>query len=107
MPQRVPTYRPPRPALAKTKGKQDKSPEAADRHRFYCTARWTKLRAMHIAQHPLCQRCLSESRITQASHVHHEQEVKDRPDLALDMGNLTSLCASCHTRHHNEARRST
>ncbi|MEM5613990.1 HNH endonuclease [Staphylococcus pseudintermedius] len=30
-----------------------------------------------------------------------KQEVKDRPDLALDIDNLVTVCFECHEKHHD------
>ncbi len=34
--------------------------------------------------------------------VHHIIPVEERPDLALDLNNLRSLCSECHNREHPE-----
>jgi tetratricopeptide (TPR) repeat protein len=40
-----------------------------------------------------------------ACHVHHRKELSRAPALRSEPLNLLSLCRSCHTREHNEARR--
>ena len=37
-----------------------------------------------------------------ATMVHHVQPLDVRPDLALDLDNLRSLCEVCHNRAHPE-----
>ncbi|WP_369126193.1 HNH endonuclease [Kurthia massiliensis] len=32
--------------------------------------------------------------------VHHIKEVKDRPDLALSITNLQTVCRNCHNKIH-------
>lgn len=32
--------------------------------------------------------------------VHHVQELEQRPDLALEIDNLETLCVNCHNRIH-------
>jgi len=59
-------------------------------------AEWRKVRRLKLRMNPLCERC---GKI--ATVVHHKQEVADRPDLRLDIGNLESLCFGCHEIHHN------
>lgn len=45
----------------------------------------------------VCTKCGSEKNI----HVHHVQEVRNRPDLAFDELNMTLLCSKCHAAHHH------
>ncbi|MDL2317673.1 HNH endonuclease [Eubacteriales bacterium OttesenSCG-928-A19] len=37
-----------------------------------------------------------------ATLVHHVVPVTERPDIALDIDNLRSLCDPCHNRRHPE-----
>lgn len=71
---------------------------------------WKRIRDRHIAQHPLCEVCKRNGRLTQAEEVHHI--------LPLSHGgthedsNLMSLCKACHSkitakdgdRWHNKSR---
>lgn len=41
-----------------------------------------------------------EKKIARAEHVHHIQELKEHPELALDNDNLISLCVRCHNIRH-------
>ena len=34
--------------------------------------------------------------------VHHKKERGERPDLALDQGNLETVCIACHNKMHPE-----
>lgn len=60
-------------------------------------AAWLRLRDRYIAEHPLCEQCEAEGRITIAEQVDHIREFAGRDDpLRLDWGNLRSLCERCH-----------
>lgn len=48
--------------------------------------------------HYECQECRRLGKYHRVENVHHIKEVKDRPDLALDLDNLICLCVE----HHNE-----
>lgn len=61
-------------------------------NRFYASAAWIRLRDAYRAEHPVCEKC--GRALTQ--HVHHVKPRKTHPELALDWGNLQSLCVSCH-----------
>lgn len=87
----------------------------ADRiEEFYSTADWRELREeVKAFFHWECQECLKRNRITTDELcVHHVNEVKDRPDLALsryytdDKGqqqyNLIPLCKTCHNLVHDK-----
>ncbi|MGX7199211.1 HNH endonuclease [Enterococcus nangangensis] len=67
--------------------------------KFYDCARWRKLRREAIKRdNNECQMCKHLGRYHRVENVHHIKEVKDRPDLALDINNLICLCVD----HHNE-----
>ncbi len=40
-----------------------------------------------------------------AQMVHHIIPISERPDLALNLSNLRSLCYECHEREHPERHR--
>jgi 5-methylcytosine-specific restriction endonuclease McrA len=63
---------------------------------------WRRLRAVHLAEHPLCVMCQREGRTTPATVVDHI--VPHRGDHALLMAaaNLQSLCAP----HHDSTKQS-
>lgn len=58
--------------------------------------RWKKLRAAYISQHPLCEQCLKEGRVTKAEEVHHIVPLSHGGKH--EFSNLMSLCKSCHSR---------
>lgn len=55
---------------------------------------------MKLRTDPLCERCKALGDLVPATMVHHKLERADHPDLELELENLESLCASCHSRHH-------
>jgi 5-methylcytosine-specific restriction protein A len=65
---------------------------------FYSSAPWRRLRAVKLAEDPLCEECLELDLTTPGEHVDHILDRRDRPDLALAKSNLKTLCASHHNR---------
>lgn len=57
---------------------------------------WPAIRKRFLTQHPLCEQCRREGRVTAAAEVHHI--------LPLSQGgsheetNLMALCKPCHSR---------
>lgn len=73
---------------------------------FYTSAKWKKVRATYLAEHPYCERCLALGKVTPAEHVHHKQYIDTpakvaNPMLALNPENLEALCEPCHSQEHN------
>ena len=80
---------------------------------FYATDEWKELRAdvMDEFYHE-CQECLKKGVYTNADCVHHVNEVRHRPDLALSryyldehgnqQRNLLPLCNTCHNIIHDK-----
>ena len=76
---------------------------------FYHTAAWKRVRAAAlIRDNGMCQDCMDRFRAGygirphRAEMVHHIIPLEDRPDLALNLSNLRSLCNECHNRKHPE-----
>lgn len=70
---------------------------------FYKTSAWQKCRAMVLTRDLyLCQECPPTVGPVPADTVHHIVHLKDDTSKALDMDNLTSVCASCHNKLHPE-----
>lgn len=66
---------------------------------FYATAAWQRLRLMALQRdHYLCQVC----RHHPADTVHHLIPREGRPDLAMSLDNLQSVCRQCHNQAHPE-----
>jgi 5-methylcytosine-specific restriction protein A len=57
---------------------------------------WKKIRARFLLQHPLCEQCKSECRLTAAEEVHHIVPLANGG--THDENNLHALCKSCHSR---------
>ena len=85
-------------------------------YRFYKSDEWLRLRERVLReQHGECERCRDRGAYTPAKLVHHVNEVRDRPDLALSMWytdgdgqrrrNLLALCHDCHEVEHGRAYR--
>ena len=71
----------------------------SDVHKKYGRA-WKRIRDRYAAEHPLCEVCLKEGRLTPVEEVHHIIPVSQGG--THDRGNLMSLCQSCHTKIHHE-----
>jgi 5-methylcytosine-specific restriction enzyme A len=56
---------------------------------------WRKIRARFIREHPLCENCKQEGRLTPTEQVHHIKPLADGG--THEEGNLLSLCGSCHS----------
>ena len=80
---------------------------------FYFTDEWKELRQEVLDDHHNeCQECLKKGRYTRAVCVHHVNEVRKRPDLALSKyyvdiegnkhKNLIPLCNVCHNLIHDK-----
>lgn len=76
---------------------------------FYHRAAWKRLRAAALQRDQgMCQECMRRLRAgygirpRRATMVHHIEPVSERPDLALRLDNLVSLCDECHNRMHPE-----
>lgn len=62
----------------------------------YSTARWRRLRAMQLSNHPCCAYCERLGIVTPATLVDHIVPVRLDRARAFDQTNLQSLCAPCH-----------
>lgn len=76
---------------------------------FYATAAWRRVRRAALNRDGgMCQICMQRMRDgygirpRRAEMVHHRIPVRERPDLALDLDNLVSLCNQCHADMHPE-----
>lgn len=89
---------------AERQEKLDKAKHANDLERGSASARgydgdWAKLRATHLARHPLCEKCRAEGRLTPAVLVHHARRIREG-GARLDSDNLMSMCDACHDETH-------
>ena len=80
---------------------------------FYQSEDWKELREVVLGFfYNECQECLKIGRYTRADCVHHVNEVRKRPDLALSRyymdakgerkENLVPLCNQCHNIVHDK-----
>lgn len=76
---------------------------------FYHTAAWKKARAAALRRdRGMCADCMARfesgagKRPRRAELVHHVIPLEERPDLALTLSNLVSLCQECHNKRHPE-----
>lgn len=61
-------------------------------------SRWQKLRKRFILQHPYCEQCMKEGRLTPATDVDHVKPHRGDPALMWSESNLQALCHVCHAR---------
>lgn len=70
---------------------------------FYNNSLWEKVRAEALERdNNECQKCKGKGLYSKAQCVHHKEHVRKRPDLALTLDNVISLCNSCHDEEHPE-----
>lgn len=75
---------------------------------FYHSAAWKKARKARLMMDGyMCVQCMAAFEAggaapRPATMVHHIIPITERPDLALDLGNMQSLCDVCHNRAHPE-----
>lgn len=78
---------------------------------FYNSRRWIRLRDSELGMdHGTCVLCESRGKFSSSVTVHHVNEVRLRPELALSRfyvdrekklkRNLISLCKNCHNEVH-------
>lgn len=101
------------PTINKTRVRTQPAPsinERKERMAVYNTARWRRVRAIHLRRCPLCASCLRRGVVKQATDVHHLKSFMDvvsgarRDALAYDLDNLESLCKQCHQAEHHPKR---
>ena len=94
------------PRLKDQKRKRNKKPHS----KYYNTKAWKTIRNKYLREHPLCELCLAEDKITPASEVHHKQifflapTEAERWCLLTDINNCMSVCKKCHLRLHQYAK---
>ncbi len=64
---------------------------------FYHSHAWKKKRQDFLIEHPFCEQCRRQGRLTKATVVDHIIPIRMGGSL-LDDENLQALCASCHTK---------
>lgn len=78
--------------------------------KFYKSSAWQSLRQQALERdHFECQACKREGKVYTDQHdqdkhkrldVDHKQEIYTRPELALELENLETLCVKCHNKKH-------
>jgi 5-methylcytosine-specific restriction enzyme A len=71
--------------------KYQRDPESVKRY----GQAWRKIRKRFLNEHPLCEICQREGKLTPAEQVHHRKPLADGG--TNDTSNLMSLCAACHS----------
>lgn len=70
---------------------------------FYLSVSWRALRLKALKRdHFRCAKCGGSVAGKGKSRVNHKQPRKLRPDLALSLANLETLCTSCDNKWHQE-----
>lgn len=77
----------------------NKYERAPDVNKKYGRA-WKRIRDRYVAEHPLCEMCLKNGRLTPVQEVHHIVPISQGG--THDRSNLMSLCQSCHTKLHHD-----
>ena len=77
----------------------DQFTRASDHHRKYGRA-WKRIRDKYAMEHPFCEVCLKEGRLTPVEEVHHILPVSCGGRHNRE--NLMSLCQSCHNKIHHD-----
>lgn len=67
---------------------------------------WRKMRDTYMKEHPICEECLKQGKVTAAEDVHHKKSPFRNGvinyGLLFDYDNLMSLCKECHGKIHAE-----
>jgi hypothetical protein len=85
----------PRFTCQQVEGKHAREHRGSARERGYDNA-WDRLSKWHLKREPLCRTCYWRGRKVAAVLTNHILPVRDRPDLRLEKGNLSSHCQTCH-----------
>lgn len=91
----------------------EKLVENGEIEKFYHSAEWIRLsQKVRKMDNYECQRCKKKGKYAAVSSVHHVNEVKKCPELALSIyytdkdgkkrRNLISLCETCHNEVHEK-----
>lgn len=95
--------------LKKTKKeytRNEHTPNRDLRRKAYGSTEWRKLRDWYMKQHPICEECLKNGKVTPAEDIHHVKSPFLKGEinwaLLLDADNLKPLCKRCHANLHNK-----
>lgn len=64
---------------------------------FYHSVEWKRVRNLQLMQHPICQECERQGKVTPATVVDHIKPINEGGER-LDQRNLQSLCETCHNK---------
>lgn len=78
--------------------KERRSAATREAKRLYDSPRWQRMRAAHLAAHPLCVECAADGALGADVHVDHIRPHDGNPALFFDPGNLQTLCVAHHSR---------
>ena len=75
--------------------------------KFYNSKEWKKCReAYKESKNGLCERCLDNGKYVVGDEVHHKVYLTpdniNNADITLNWDRLELLCATCHSKEHNE-----
>jgi 5-methylcytosine-specific restriction protein A len=81
--------------------------DTAQAARIRSSAAWQRVRRLQLARNPLCCDPFNNHQRTgntvTGTQVHHIVGLSVRPDLALHMDNLVSVCTKCHSQLERKA----
>lgn len=83
------------------------SHKECNRKKLYNSVQWRNTSQFYKQEHPLCELCLLEDKVSPGENVHHIQKFNDqiREDLQYslltDPDNLCNVCLDCHHKIHN------
>lgn len=93
-----------RPKKKRIYVKNDNNSEIAN---IYNSKQWKDLRNLYLLEHPLCEKCLKEGKVSETKEIHHIRKIssgrneEEMKEIAYDYGNLMALCKECHHKIHN------
>lgn len=98
------------PTIKKLPKKEHKTAERKEtdmrimRQKAYQNPQWRKMRESYMHEHPICEECLKQGKITPAHDIHHKKSPFRSGEvnwtLLLDYNNLEAVCKDCHGRIH-------
>lgn len=77
----------------------------SERRAFYNSLEWKNFRPLVLERDNYeCVWCKEEAKLTTIHdavlEVDHIKELKDHPELALELSNCRTLCKNCHNKRH-------
>jgi 5-methylcytosine-specific restriction endonuclease McrA len=104
VPRRVPSHHSFPPLPRRVRDRDYDQARDPDLTRFYKSRQWQRVRAVKLAEEPLCRRCKARGQVKPATMVHHTKPVREAMDDALLLDALEPLCFACHNREHKGQR---